>query len=102
MSTRHRRLTTRRIAKIRNEILMGLYKCAKCGCCENTATGFYWTREMVDMYDWSDVGDEFKGKPLCSECAPTHFSSGQKTRFGKWHNHFKKEPYDEVMKRYKQ
>ena len=73
---------------------MPLFKCAKCGCVENTALGHYWTRHMVDNYDWSDVGEQYKGQPLCSECAPTHFANGEPTGRGKWHGKFPKEPYD--------
>lgn len=76
-------------------VIMGLYKCAKCGCCENTALGLYWTRHMSENFDWSDVGEEWKGKPLCSECAPSRFSDGTPTRWGKWHNHFPKEEFKE-------
>ena len=75
---------------------MGLYKCAKCGCCENTALGFYWVRHAwADLLDWSEVGVEYKGKPLCSECAPKRFADGKPTGFGKWHGKFKKELYKE-------
>ena len=49
---------------------------------------------MVDNYDWSDVGEQYKGQPLCSECAPTHFADGEPTGRGKWHGKFPKEPYD--------
>lgn len=71
---------------------MGLYKCAKCGCCENTALGFYHMRDMVDDFDWTGL-EEYKGQPLCSECAPKYFSDGKPTGFGKWHGKFPKEPY---------
>ena len=75
-------------------MIMGLYKCAKCGCCENTALGLYWTRNLIENYDWTGL-EEYKGQPLCSECGPTHFSSGEPTKFGVWHNRFPKEPYKE-------
>lgn len=76
---------------------MPLFKCSKCGCCENTALGWHWTAElMVDRVDLSDVGEEYYDKPLCSECAPTKFKSGEPTRFThKWHGKFPKEPYKE-------
>ena len=73
---------------------MPIFKCAKCGCAENTALGLYWTRKDTDLFDYSDVGEEFKGQALCSECAPTHFSDGTPTPWGKWHGHFPKEPYE--------
>lgn len=75
---------------------MPIFKCAKCGCAENTALGWYWAAKLLeDSVDWSEVGEEYKGKPLCSECAPKYYKNGQPTGFGKWHGHFKKEPYKE-------
>ena len=71
---------------------MPIFKCAKCGCAENTALGLYWTRHMADNYDWSEVGEEYKGEALCSECAPKHFANGEPTGYGKGHGKFKKEP----------
>ena len=69
---------------------MPIFNCAKCGVIENTATGFYWNRHHVEDYDWTGM-EEFKGKPLCSECAPTHYADGNRTRYGKWHGKFEKE-----------
>jgi len=63
---------------------MSLYQCEKCGCIENTALGFYWVR------GWSSWPEEFKDKALCSECGPTTFSDGGKTKWGKWHGEFTK------------
>lgn len=74
---------------------MGIYKCAKCGCAENTALGMYWTKDYPEMYDWSEVDEEFQRKPLCSECAPKRFANGTPTNWGKWHGHFPKKSYDE-------
>ena len=75
---------------------MSIFKCEKCGCAENTALGWYWARKMVaDDADWSEVGEEYKGKALCSECAPKFYKDGTPTGFGKWHGHFPKEPYKE-------
>ena len=75
---------------------MPLYKCAKCGCVENTALGLYWTREiMIKDYDWTGL-EEYRGKPLCSECAPAKYIDGTPTSFGKWHNRFPKEPFDDT------
>ena len=76
---------------------MGLYRCAKCDCCENTALGLYWTRDMINNFDWTGLED-YKGMPLCSECAPKHFSNGTPTGSGQWHNLFPKKPFDEVVK----
>jgi hypothetical protein len=74
---------------------MPLYKCEKCGCVENTALGLYWMRSHPESYDWSEVGEEFKGKALCSECAPKRYINGEPTKYGKWHGRFPKEPFDE-------
>lgn len=74
---------------------MSIFKCEKCGCAENTALGWYWAAKMIaEDADWSEVGEEYKGKRLCSECAPKYYKDGSETGFGKWHGHFKKEPYD--------
>jgi hypothetical protein len=73
---------------------MGIFKCAKCGCAENTALGLYWTRKNPEIYDWSDVGEEYKNKPLCSECAPSKLYNGNPSGWGKWHGKFEKKPYD--------
>lgn len=71
---------------------MGLFNCSKCGVIENTATGFYWTAKRMServVFDSSNI--EFKGMPLCSECAPSKYTDGTNTMWGKWHNRFKKE-----------
>lgn len=74
---------------------MPIFKCAKCGCAENTALGFYWAvQSLADDVDWSSVGEEYKGKPLCSECAPAQYKDGTLTGFGKWHGRFPKKPYN--------
>ncbi|WP_286237965.1 hypothetical protein [Neptuniibacter halophilus] len=44
---------------------MSLFQCPKCGCRENTATGYYWEAELDDK------------EPLCSAC-----------HTGEWHNKF--------------
>lgn len=74
---------------------MGVFKCAKCGCLENTALGLYWTRDYIDWYVWDETNEEYKGQPLCSECAPKTFKDGTKTGWGEWHSHFEKKPYDD-------
>lgn len=39
-----------------------IFKCAKCGCAENTALGWYWAAKLLeDSVDWSEVGEEYKG-----------------------------------------
>ena len=47
---------------------MSLYQCAKCGCCENTALGYYW-QALVR-----------KEPKVCSEC-----------HTGTWHGKFPKQ-----------
>ena len=59
---------------------MPLFKCSKCGCCENTALSNYW---------WTVFQE--KKPPLCSECDP---------EIGKWHEHFTKRPFTEEDKKY--
>lgn len=57
---------------------MPIFKCEKCGCAENTSLGWYWSKELLkDDVDLSDVGQEYYGKALCSECAPTKYKSGR-------------------------
>lgn len=74
---------------------MPIFKCAKCGCAENTALSMYWSRkELAEDLDWSEVGEQYKGQPLCSECTPKKFKDGKPTGFGEWHNRFPKELYD--------
>lgn len=75
---------------------MPIFKCEKCGCAENTALGWYWAREMLaNKVDLSDVGEQYRGKPLCSECAPVRYLDGKPTGFRhRWHGKFPKEPYD--------
>lgn len=75
---------------------MSLFKCAKCGCAENTALGWYHLRkDLGKIADFSKVGEQYRGEALCSECAPTHFKDGTPTGFfGRWHGRFPKKPYD--------
>lgn len=46
---------------------MSLFQCEKCGCCENTALGYYWPTIIS------------KEPKVCSEC-----------HTGTWHNKFRK------------
>lgn len=67
---------------------MSLFQCRHCGCCENTAlAGQGCDGYAESFYDWTGLEDR-KGKKLCSACAPTRFSDGEATEFGKWHNVF--------------
>lgn len=70
---------------------MSLFQCDNCGCVENTALssqGFVGIFE--DFFDWS-YAPERRGMKLCSACGPTHYSDGQLTKYGKWHNVFSRE-----------
>lgn len=74
---------------------MAIFKCEKCGCAENTVLGWYWlAKDFAETADWTDVGEEYKGKHLCSECAPSKFKDGKPTGYGKWHNKFPKKKYE--------
>lgn len=53
---------------------MSVFKCGECGCKENTAC----CRAHIQMSENAD-------KLLCSECDP---------KIGKWHNRFKKLPFE--------
>lgn len=67
---------------------MPLFRCDKCGCVENTALGFYWTRNERELW-----AAEFIGRKLCSEHAPTTFRDGSPNDdAGKWHGRFPKRP----------
>lgn len=68
---------------------MGLFVCDKCGCIENTALGFYWGRYLIK---WKD--SNLNGLALCSECAPSYYSDGGKTNYGKWHGKFPRKIWD--------
>lgn len=68
---------------------MSLFQCENCGCRENTACSAQGTKHMTRIYDWSGIED-LKGKMLCSVCAPTKFRDGVPTKFGVWHNRFKR------------
>ena len=57
---------------------MSIFRCEKCGCCENTASSNYASRK----YPWSADGRTLPSLPLlCSECDP---------ETGKWHGMFPK------------
>lgn len=73
---------------------MPLFVCDECECVENTATGFYWTRNSIYFKDESK-----NGKALCSECMPKEFDDGSINHSaGKWHNRFSKRKWDGKMK----
>lgn len=65
---------------------MSLFQCAVCGCAENSALGV--TEDTpTRFFNWS-YAPERKGLNLCSACAPSLFSDGTPTPYGKWHNEF--------------
>lgn len=65
---------------------MPLFICDKCNVIENTALGFYWSRNRES---WTDAS--LNRLALCSECTPKIFADGSKTGLGKWHGKFPKE-----------
>lgn len=63
---------------------MSIFQCVKCGCAENTACGWYHSRNSERV-----TPKEFLGKALCSACAPKSYTSGEPTKFnGIWHGRF--------------
>ena len=76
---------------------MPVFICDNCDALDNTACGgTYWVRD-VNYY-----GEEYLGKALCAECAPTKFKSGKPAPTGgKWHGEFEKEIMtEEKIKKY--
>lgn len=69
---------------------MPLFICEKCECIENTAIGHYWAREHV-FFREDLISPELKGKPLCSDCIPTHYKDGTPVKKLGWHGRFPKE-----------
>jgi len=67
---------------------MSLFQCEVCGCVENTALSSQGIKGFAErLFDWKGF-EERKGKLLCSVCAPTKFTDGTPTEYGKWHNKF--------------
>lgn len=72
---------------------MPLFLCDKCKCIDNTALGWYWSRNS------GCAPKEMEGLALCSECAPVFFKDGTKTEHnGKWHSKFPKKNLEEYKK----
>lgn len=64
---------------------MPLFRCEKCGCVENTATGWWWSRNMKGTPEkWN--------RALCDEHGPK-FVNGEfsEEENGVWHNKFDKQ-----------
>lgn len=68
---------------------MGMYQCENCGCAENTAKGCYHNARMKNLFDWVGI-EHLENKLLCSVCGPTKYVSGKPTKYGVWHNSFKR------------
>jgi hypothetical protein len=80
---------------------MGLFVCDKCNCVENTALGWYWSKDIMRLVLPADMKEYEEGKSLCSECLPEsgRFTDGGNPGFkGKWHGKFPKETIDVFMK----
>jgi hypothetical protein len=43
----------------------------------------------TEWFDWTGI-ESRKGKHLCSVCAPTKYSDGTPTEYGKWHGRFER------------
>lgn len=68
---------------------MPAFQCSKCGRVDNTATGLgNILRRTKDLFDWSDVEEQYRGMHLCAEHAPARYRDGTSTEYGKWHNRF--------------
>lgn len=70
---------------------MGLFMCSRCESVDNTALGLYWMRNKPELFLWDENNIQFKGEPLCSECAPKKFSNGKLSGYGQWHGKFSKD-----------
>ena len=73
---------------------MGLFVCAKCKCVENTALGWWWSKDSIKLILPNDMKEYEIGKGLCSECLPksaTFFDGSKLGAKGKWHGKFPKE-----------
>lgn len=66
---------------------MSIFQCENCGCAENTALGWYHSRDN----DRLTVKEQL-GKKLCCVCTSQYYPSGEKKdRYnGKWHGQFKR------------
>ena len=83
---------------------MGLFICSKCECVENTALGWWWSKDFIRLVLPEDMKQYEKGHGLCSECLPleTEFEDGTRLatidNIGKWHEKFPKQHIDDFMK----
>jgi hypothetical protein len=66
---------------------VSFFQCEHCGCCENTALSSQGFRR-ADYFKWTGIEDR-RGKLLCSECGPSHYSDGTPAdQGGLWHGQF--------------
>lgn len=65
---------------------MSVYICDNCDVIENTALGLY------HFKDHESVLEEYRGKALCSQCAPNQIFVDGSTyhKYGKWHGRFER------------
>lgn len=67
---------------------MSIFQCQRCGCAENTATG--WFHSARKNEEWFD--GYAKDEKVCSACAPTHYKDGRPLKKfpNGWHGYFKR------------
>lgn len=66
---------------------MSIFQCEECGCAENTACGWYHSRNSKRLNKPEDIG-----RALCSACAKTKWKDGsdRKGFTGVWHGLFER------------
>ena len=81
---------------------MALFVCQKCHCVENSATGWWWSKDNLRLILPPDMKEFEFGKGLCSECLPAGATFDDGTPVpdatGKWHGRWEKVHIDEFMK----
>jgi len=80
---------------------MGLFVCSKCKCVENTALGWWWSKNLIKLVLPPDMKDYEEHEGLCSECLPAtaKFTDGKLIGAkGVWHGKFPKVNIDDFMK----
>jgi len=67
---------------------MAIFQCQRCGCAENTGTGWFHSAHRNEK--WFD--GYAKDEKVCSACAPTHYKDGSPVKKfnGEWHGSFKR------------
>ena len=80
---------------------MGLFVCGKCQCVENTALGWWWSKDLIKLTLPPDMKEYEEHKGLCSECLPADakFPDGKLVGAkGVWHRKFPKIHIDDFIK----